>query len=116
MDRDPHFVLGLAPGATRDEVRSAWRSASKRLHPDLGGDAAAFREAFEAYQALLHGPHQGDYGDEVRWPSDVLVVDGYDDSWAWWPSRSLLRPVAIGLILVVTIAILLMPAVLAAAK
>ncbi len=33
--RDPHDVLGVAPGAPMDEVRAAWRQAVKDSHPDV---------------------------------------------------------------------------------
>lgn len=33
-------VLGLSPGATREEVRAAHRRLIKRVHPDLGGSDA----------------------------------------------------------------------------
>lgn len=33
--RDPHDVLGVAPGAPLDEVRRAWRQAVKDSHPDV---------------------------------------------------------------------------------
>jgi DnaJ-like protein len=32
--RDPHQILGLAPGATREQVNAAYRLALRRLHPD----------------------------------------------------------------------------------
>ena len=32
---DPYAVLGLAPSATDDEVRAAYRARSMLLHPDL---------------------------------------------------------------------------------
>jgi hypothetical protein len=35
-------VLRLQAGATRDEVKAAYRAAVKRTHPDAGGTAGAF--------------------------------------------------------------------------
>lgn len=32
--RDPQRTLGLAPGATRDQINAAYRYALRRLHPD----------------------------------------------------------------------------------
>ena len=31
---NPHKVLGLAPSATREEIRSAYRALARRWHPD----------------------------------------------------------------------------------
>jgi DnaJ-domain-containing protein 1 len=33
-------VLGLAPGASVEEVRGAYRRLMRRVHPDLGGSSA----------------------------------------------------------------------------
>ncbi len=52
---DPHAVLGLAPGGagvSDTDVRKAYRKLSLTLHPDKGGDAAAFHEVARAYRAL----------------------------------------------------------------
>jgi hypothetical protein len=50
---DAYAVLGLARGATEVEVRAAWRDAARRTHPDVGGDAVAFRRARGAYEILI---------------------------------------------------------------
>jgi len=39
---DPYSVLGLAPGASDEEVRKAYRALAKKYHPDLNpGDPSA---------------------------------------------------------------------------
>jgi hypothetical protein len=43
-------VLGIAPPITSDRVRSAYRSRSKALHPDIGGSHAEFVRLQEAYE------------------------------------------------------------------
>lgn len=45
---DPFAVLGLPPTATPAQVKAAYRAKSRELHPDAGGDEAAFRELVEA--------------------------------------------------------------------
>lgn len=48
-------VLGLAPGATKTQVKSAYRQLSKRYHPDVSKDENArdkFIEINEAYKFL----------------------------------------------------------------
>ena len=51
--RDAYAVLGLTRADTEAEVRAAWRDAARRTHPDVGGDAVAFRRAREAYEILI---------------------------------------------------------------
>ena len=46
-------VLGLAPGATRDEILAAHRRLVSRVHPDRGGTNHAVLEANAARDVLL---------------------------------------------------------------
>ena len=39
-EAEAYRVLGLAPGASLEEVRTAYRRLIKRVHPDLGGSSA----------------------------------------------------------------------------
>ena len=52
-------VLGLAPGASADEVKRAYRAKAHLHHPDHGGDPAKFRAVHDAYERLKDG---GDFG------------------------------------------------------
>lgn len=45
-------LLGLAPGASDDQIESAFRKAARRHHPDVGGDPAKFRELVDARNFL----------------------------------------------------------------
>ena len=47
-----HEVLGLRPGATRQEVTEAFRRFALAHHPDRGGDPARFQAGLAAYQRL----------------------------------------------------------------
>ncbi len=38
-EAEAYRVLGLAPGASVEEVRSAYRRLMRRVHPDLGGSS-----------------------------------------------------------------------------
>ena len=40
---DPYAVLGVVPGAPRDEVRGAFRRLARLVHPDRGGTDELFR-------------------------------------------------------------------------
>ena len=45
-------LLGLAPGASDNQIESAFRKAARRHHPDVGGDPAKFRELVDARNLL----------------------------------------------------------------
>ena len=46
-------VLGLAPGATLHDVKTAYREKVKQHHPDQGGEIQEFLRLQEAYEFLL---------------------------------------------------------------
>lgn len=52
MARDFYEVLGVPKSASDAEIKKAFRSKAHKLHPDKGGDKAAFQELNEAYQVL----------------------------------------------------------------
>lgn len=62
--RDYYEVLGLSKSATKDEIRKAYRSLSKKYHPDLNKAADAeekFKEATEAYEILSDESKKANY-------------------------------------------------------
>ena len=53
--RDPYEILGVKRGATLDEVKAAFRRASKQRHPDMpGGSNEALVELNTAYAFVLN--------------------------------------------------------------
>ena len=60
---DPYRVLGLSPGASKDEVTKAYRKLAKKYHPDLNpGDEAAAKKMAEvnaAYDSIMNGTPYG---------------------------------------------------------
>lgn len=53
--RDYYEVLGLAKGASKDEIKKAYRKLSKQYHPDINKEPGAdekFKEIAEAYEVL----------------------------------------------------------------
>jgi hypothetical protein len=49
---DPRAVLGLPFDANRGDARRAFRRLARQTHPDVGGDAAAFRAVAGAWAEL----------------------------------------------------------------
>ncbi|MBI4272083.1 MAG: DnaJ domain-containing protein [Candidatus Rokubacteria bacterium] len=65
FDRDYYRIMGLAPEATEDEIRRAYRRLALEWHPDRrGGDPRAaerFKEISEAYAVLISPAKRGEY-------------------------------------------------------
>ena len=63
--RDYYDVLGLARGATADEIKKAYRKKAKELHPDRNADnpeaESQFKEANEAYDVLKDADKKAAY-------------------------------------------------------
>ncbi|MDF1574951.1 MAG: J domain-containing protein [Bacteroidales bacterium] len=54
-----YSILGLAPGATKKEIKSAYRKLAFKYHPDRNQSAGAarkFQEITEAYNSLFEHP------------------------------------------------------------
>ena len=53
LEGDVHYrVLGLERKASADDVKKAYRTKARELHPDKGGDPVAFGKVQEAYEVL----------------------------------------------------------------
>lgn len=63
--RDYYEVLGVNKNATDDELKSAFRKAAKKCHPDLNPDdkeaEARFKELNEAYEVLSDKQKRAQY-------------------------------------------------------
>lgn len=63
--RDYYEVLGVAKGASDDEIKKAYRKLAKKYHPDVNKDnpeaAEKFKEASEAYEVLSDSSKRSKY-------------------------------------------------------
>lgn len=60
--KDYYAVLGLAKGASDDEIKQAYRKLAMKHHPDReGGDEVRFKEIKEAYEVLSDSAKRKSY-------------------------------------------------------
>jgi len=50
---DELALLGIEGNADKREIRNAYRRKARKLHPDVGGDAEAFKQLHDAYRKVL---------------------------------------------------------------
>ena len=86
MVQDPYKVLGLAPDASDEEVKKAYRELAKKYHPDLNpGDEEAARKMNEintAYDQIKSGNIPSASGP-YAYQSQGQGGDAYQDYGGW---------------------------------
>ena len=86
---DPYRVLGLAPGASKDEVTAAYRKLAKKYHPDLNpGDEAAAKKMAEvnaAYDAIINGTPYGPRVSAGSQGGRTQTAGGGTAGWGYGP-------------------------------
>lgn len=80
MKRDYYEVLGVSRGAREQEIKKAFRSLAREIHPDVNkNDPQAevkFKEAAEAYECLTNPESRATYD---RYGFDGLKRGGFQD-------------------------------------
>jgi len=71
---DPFSVLGVRPGASREEILAAYRKAALRSHPDQGGDAELFNQVRSAYLLLSDDERRSEFEERRRAEEDLVEV------------------------------------------
>ena len=62
MPKNYYEVLGVAKGASEEEIKQAYRRLAHKYHPDkTGGDEKKFKEVNEAYQVLSNRDKRAQY-------------------------------------------------------
>ncbi|MBU0613819.1 molecular chaperone DnaJ [Patescibacteria group bacterium] len=61
MGKDYYTILGVEKGASKEEIKKAFRKLAHEHHPDKGGDETKFKEANEAYQVLSDETKRAQY-------------------------------------------------------
>lgn len=74
--QNPYEVLGVSPGCSEEELKSAYRKLAKQYHPDLnpGNEQATQRmneinAAYEQIKNPSHIPNYGPYGTNTGYQS-----------------------------------------------
>ena len=76
MKRNYYKILGLQPGASREEIKTAYRNLARKFHPDINkADNAStrFKEISEAYQALIQDDGREKQGTRTEFHEDVFA-------------------------------------------
>lgn len=69
----PYTTLGLSPGASKSEVKRAYRALARRHHPDSGGDEAIFAEVTAAYEEIMNPSPATLFAEEdVKAGADII--------------------------------------------
>ncbi len=82
MTKDYYQILGVERTATEDEIKKAYRTLSKKYHPDKNQDDKAaeekFKEVAEAYE-VLSNPEKKSNFDSFGDPKGRSHMGGFDD-------------------------------------
>lgn len=87
MGKDYYKILGIAQGASQEEIKKAYRKLAHQYHPDKqGGDESKFKEINEAYQVLSDEKRRAQYDrfgsaepfQNANWGGQGFDFNGFD--------------------------------------
>ena len=81
MAKDPYQELGVARGATADEIRKAFRKLAKKHHPDVNRDNKNAEEKFKQISAAFD--ILGDEDKRKKFDAGEIDADGRDSAPAY---------------------------------
>jgi len=82
--KDYYEVLGVAKGASQDEIKKAYYKLAHKHHPDKGGEEKKFKEINEAYQVLSNSEKRAQYDRFGSTFENGQAGAGQGDfQWAW---------------------------------
>jgi curved DNA-binding protein len=87
--KDYYAVLGLARGASDEEIKKAYRRLARKYHPDVSKEAGAeekFKEVAEAYQTLKDAEKRAAYDQLGSHPSGEEFQPPPNWRQQWQPS------------------------------
>lgn len=79
-------ILGVAPNATADEIRKAYRSLAMRHHPDRNthaGSEIRFNAIKTAYELLSDPKKRAEYNQSLN---NRIIIDPDNEAHALWQS------------------------------
>jgi DnaJ-class molecular chaperone len=77
MAKNYYLVLGISPGATPEQIRSAYRKKAKNLHPDrVGGGCEPFQAVQEAYEVLGDPARRRSHDDQLAREQHIRSAPG----------------------------------------
>lgn len=80
MSKDYYKMLGVDKGASKEEIKQAFRKLAHQHHPDKGGDEKKFKEINEAYSVLSNDEKRRQY-DQFGSSFDQAGFNGAGMSW-----------------------------------
>jgi curved DNA-binding protein CbpA len=90
MGRDTFYdILGVSPTATPEEVKARYRNLLLRIHPDVDGSPALFRQVQEAFEVLSDPVRRASYDRFIESPGGTprTLLIPHDRSPGGWGSE-----------------------------